>query len=156
MQLSLKHSIILLISFALPSMVLAQTNNVNGSHQNTKQMTQQCSANGIDYQQAVTLVLKLQTTVKQNNKKAVAQLIAYPLRINTFANNKISHRYIKNKTVFLTQYNSIITHELKKRILALTPEDIFCNYQGAMISNGDIWFRSDNNTELKIFSINSH
>lgn len=95
---------------------------------------QQCEANAINYQQAVIFVKKLEDAVKNNDKKTVAELGDYPVRINI----KKKSTYIKNKKEFIKSYNNIFTSEVKS--LLFRDKTIFCNYQGAATGYGTVWF----------------
>lgn len=112
-----------------------------------------CEHNGIDYTQAQIFVSKLKTSLVKNDKKAVANLMDYPLRVNHFSNQlRRSVTYtIKDKRNFLLQYDHLFQPQKIKNIVG--SKEIFCNYQGAMLANGFIWFNTENK-EAKIFVIN--
>lgn len=145
------QKIIFLLLVLSSSIAWAQSNLTDKA---ATQLEQQCSFNGVNYTATTDVVKKLQTAVKQGDKKEVAQLISFPLRINKLIKGKMVSLYVKDATSFINQYNTIITDNMKQRILMADPRDIFCNYQGAMISNGDVWFKqSKDNSSIKIFSM---
>lgn len=116
-----------------------------------------CGVNGIDYNKAVELVMQLQNAIKLDDPKKISSLIHYPLTVNKINKSpklKPTKLIIKNPTSFIKKYNLIITKEMKDKILAQNPQDIFCNYQGAMIASGAVWFNTDNKNK-GIFTINS-
>ena len=107
----------------------------------------QCEFNGINYAKASQFVTVFKSNINKNDKKAISELISYPLRVNT-APGKFY--LIKDKHEFVAKYNKLFNQET---IQALKNNDhIFCNYQGAMIGSG-IWFNTENQT-AKIFAIN--
>gem|GEM_PF-5804738 len=110
-------------------------------------VTQQCSANDINYDQAVTLVAKLQLAIKNNDKQVIAKMLGYPVRIN----QGTKHYVINNEKNFMKKYPIIFTDKVKHKIINADSADIFCNDQGAMIADGAVWF---NGNPLKIFSLN--
>lgn len=113
---------------------------------------QGCEFNGINYSQAKIFMSDLQQAVKENDATKVANLIEYPVRINTQTKSgKTIHYFIKTKEEFIQQYHSIFSGN--KKNLILNEKEIFCNYQGAMLGGGFVWFETNKNG-AKIFSIN--
>lgn len=136
---SIRKILVSLLFVCLPFQVLAAAT--------TSGITTQCQANGINYQDANMFVATLQKAITKNDKRTIADNIAYPLRINKMGKTS----YIKNKNEFLEKYTTIFTADINKSILASKPASVFCNYQGAMIANGKVWFHGK---PLKIFSMN--
>lgn len=85
----------------------------------------------------VTIFLDaLKKAVQQDNPKEVAKLISYPCRWNT----KKEHKVLKTEKDFLKYYKCIMQKSLKELIEKTQTGDLFVNYQGFMIGNGEIWF----------------
>jgi hypothetical protein len=115
------------------------------------QEQQSCELNGINYTQAKSLTQSLKAALKEDDIQTIANLISYPLRINTSANGKATHYFMKNKNEFIQKYNALFTESMKKSIL--DDNSLFCNYKGAMLGAGTVWFTTDD-AGTKIFSIN--
>ena len=64
--------------------------------------------------------------------------ICYPIAV-TIQNQEIK---IYNENEFLKNFNEIIDSEFRDRIQNLTPVNLFSNYQGAMLGNGEIWIQN--------------
>lgn len=103
----------------------------------------QCEDEGIDYNQAVMFVKQIQTAVKQSDARALSTKMEYPLRT--------PKGQIKSANEFIKRYSTIVTSDIKQRILKADPNDVFCNYQGGMVGDGIIWFIGE---PLKIITIN--
>lgn len=100
---------------------------------------------GIDDPLAFKKTLKqLQYWVTNNEKDSVANLIAYPL----------AHPRVKTKKAFLDSYDRLFSEKVKKALKEQKLSQIFRNYQGAMIGNGELWF-SGSKGVYKIFAINN-
>lgn len=121
------------------------------------EMARQCDVNGINYQNAVDFVKECQAAVKVDDAQKIADLVDYPLRVNFSANGekklKVDHKNIANKEQFIKNYNVIFTKEFKLKLLRQDPANIFCNYKGAMIVDGGLWF-SEKNKKMLIIALN--
>lgn len=114
--------------------------------------SEQCKFNGINYAKAQAFTSKLKSALKNDDSKAVSKLISYPLRVNINPSGKINYYLVKNKSEFLKKYHTIFTDDLKKAVI--DEKEIFCNYQGAMLVHGFIWFQTYYDGD-KIFVINT-
>jgi hypothetical protein len=85
-----------------------------------------------------TLVMALQQAVRNGDKSWLADHTRYPLRFNGRANISI-----RNKTSFVKNYPTIIGSKLRAAVLAQDPENVFENWQGMMVGEGNhnIWIR---------------
>lgn len=108
---------------------------------------EQCEYNDIDYEVATKFVSDLKLALNKNDKNTVANFISYPLRVNTAPRKYFQ---IKNKKEFVTKYNTLFSADIVKSIK--NDNNLFCNYQGAMIGAG-VWFKT-NDHKAKIFVIN--
>lgn len=109
-----------------------------------------CAENGINYQHATSLVSEIKTAVQADDKKALANLMDYPVRVNRDRKDGGNSK-IKNAAGFVKQYDKLFTVARKKAVL--DNKEIFCNYQGGMIAGGFLWFR-DGKDRAKVFVIN--
>ena len=91
----------------------------------------------------IKFIQQMQVWIAENNKEAIASSINYPL----------DNPKIKNKTEFLKNYDIYINNNVKKALREQDLQNIFRNYQGAMIGNGQVWFR-ETKLGYKIVAIN--
>jgi hypothetical protein len=112
-----------------------------------------CGFNGIDYAQSVKFVTQLKLALVNDNKLMMAKMGDYPIRLNYNNQSKISYAAIRNQQEFIKLYDKIFTIKMKNKILHSNSQNVFCNYKGAMIANGIIWFRT-NTTQTRFFAIN--
>jgi hypothetical protein len=66
----------------------------------------------------------------------VAALVIFPLRV--YHGRKATR--IQDAQVFVHDYPHIFTTEVTRAVLAQKPGDLFHNWQGSMIGNGQVWF----------------
>ena len=94
------------------------------------------SPDGLTDDQAAQFLAALQEAVKSDQPKAVAALVNFPLRVNT------GHQSMRVRTAdaFVHDYRHIFTEPVRKAVLAQAPGQLFRNWQGAMIGNGEVWF----------------
>jgi hypothetical protein len=102
-------------------------------------------------------IIKLQNIVRAGDKVGLAGMISYPLRINkgkmVGSHYTIVRTVVKTKQQFINNYGNIITEKVKSAILNQDPNDVFQNYQGAMLGSGDVWMNTYENGPL-IFVVN--
>ncbi|WP_308635863.1 hypothetical protein [Paenibacillus silvisoli] len=75
--------------------------------------------------------------IAKDDKVTVANHILYPLRVNEADG---SHLKIETRADLVKQYDAIFTEKVKKAIARQSADDLFVNYQGVMVGNGDLWF----------------
>lgn len=95
-------------------------------------------------------VKKLQEWVAQDKKEEIANVIRFPLNV------QISGRRIalRNKNDFLRRYSEVFNSRVKDAVLKQDSSNLFGNWQGAMIGNGEIWIHPGNDS-IKIITINN-
>ena len=91
----------------------------------------------------------LQKYVKEGKKSDVANLMVYPLRVNS----KGKFIEIKTKKDFIAKYDKIMTAQVKKALLAQKLDKVFINSKGVMIGNGDLWM-GQFGEQVGVFAIN--
>ncbi|MGN7760531.1 hypothetical protein [Paenibacillus sp. 22594] len=92
---------------------------------------------------------KLQKAVKDNKPAEVADLISYPMNLN-----KDNKQYvIYNKQEFIKKYDRIFTSLVRDILLAQKVDNLFMNYQGVMVGDGDLWMGVRNN-KLGVIAVN--
>ena len=93
-----------------------------------------------DASQVPKFVASLQKALAAEDKNAVAGLVSYPLMVSVGGEDL----EIENKAAFVSQYDRIITKEIKQNILAQPLNDIFVNKQGVMVgTDGKVWALPD-------------
>jgi hypothetical protein len=78
----------------------------------------------------------IKTAIETDNREWLANNISWPLVVSL----KRVKGWIENKNEFLKYYDQIVTAKVKTAVRKQKPEELFKNYQGVMIGNGDIWF----------------
>lgn len=107
---------------------------------------------GADFaQKSRAFLTELQNAVKAEDKAKVAAMIAYPLLV-IHGDRKTR---IKSKAEFLSQYATIFDAHVRQAIAQQSAKCLFGNYQGAMIGNGEVWFREQPDGTMKIVTVNS-
>ena len=79
----------------------------------------------------------LQAAVRSGKPAEVADLVVFPLRVNTPPKTG----FVKTRSEFVRRYAEIFTPAVRAAILRQRPTELFRNWQGLMIGNGEIWFR---------------
>jgi len=107
---------------------------------------------GADFaQKSRTFLSELQSAVKAEDKAKVAAMISYPLLV--IRGDRKTH--VKTKAEFLNQYAVIFDAHVRQAIAQQSSNCLFGNYQGAMIGDGEVWFREQQNGTMKIVTVNS-
>lgn len=86
-------------------------------------------------------VTKLKSSIKIDDRNALASLIDYPISVNIDGERK----RISNKSGLLKVYDQIFTSEYKKKILDAFSRNLFSRYNGVMLGSGEVWFDADGN-----------
>jgi len=93
---------------------------------------------GIDNPQAAKDFLEtIREAAKTDDKAAIATLVRYPF--TTYKMGEIQAQYDSSDEL-LADFDSVVTDGVWAEIEGARYEDIFVNYQGAMIGNGAVWF----------------
>lgn len=99
---------------------------------------------------------EMKKAVLNSDSLKVADLIKYPITIKI--NGKKTK--IKNNREFLKHYSRIIDAHIIETVRNQKYAELFANYQGVMIGNGEIWFSGVcldpkcKNTVVKIIAVN--
>ena len=102
-------------------------------------------------------VKHFKSSIIKNEKDWIANHVKYPLY--TTLNNEKAIK-IKNKQQLLDHFDQVFHKTFKEKILNFCSCNLFCNYHGVMLGNGEIWiYQKPNSTEKKydyyIISINN-
>jgi|HigsolmetaAR201D_1030396.scaffolds.fasta_scaffold00149_24 hypothetical protein len=95
---------------------------------------------------------KLQKAVQADDRQAVASMVEYPFAAHV--NGKAVK--IRDAKHFVDDYTKIITPKVKEAILGQRYADLFANWQGVMIGDGEVWFSGiDDKNTVRIIAINN-
>ncbi|WP_052676052.1 stalk domain-containing protein [Paenibacillus sp. IHBB 10380] len=96
---------------------------------------------GIEYpQEFEAFFSKVQKRVADGDKAGVADLVHYPLNVNSNGKTAV----IKTKQQFINEYDQIMTDKVQKALKNQEVQNTFVNYQGVMVGDGEIWFNVSN------------
>ena len=91
----------------------------------------------------------LQKALSNDDIETLANMISFPLR------QPIG---IKTKEDFIQNYEKIFTAEVKEVVQKQKFKDLFCNYQGVMIGDGEVWMSAlaygQDEVTIKITTVN--
>jgi hypothetical protein len=92
---------------------------------------------------------QLKLASKTNDAKKIADSIIYPLTV------KVEGKPVtlKNSSEFLNQFKKIWTKDVSSALAGQEVSKLFCNYQGVMIGNGQIWIKKIK-TQIGVGAIN--
>lgn len=107
---------------------------------------------GIDDPKIVNdFVASVKKALQNKDKAALAAMCTFPLRVNTGS----KHSEIADVAAFEKQFDKIFSAKAITTILSQPNSDLFANYQGLMLGNGEAWAQYYADTKmLKIFSVN--
>jgi len=94
---------------------------------------------------------QLKQAVASGDKKAVASLVAYPLRTKLAGVN----RTVQSSARFIAMYDAIMTDKVRAAVEKQTYATLFANAEGVSIGDGAIWFSAiDTQDTIRIIAIN--
>jgi hypothetical protein len=92
-------------------------------------------AQGISPQRSEPFARALQAALQQPDPARVADLVAYPLRVNTPGQPP---RQL-GRAALLQQFDQVFTPAVVQQVLQQDPAALFQNYQGLMFGSGAVW-----------------
>lgn len=95
----------------------------------------------------------LRKDVAKGDKMATASLFSYPMAI-AFPPKK-KPVVISNKADMVKNFDRIFNPQAKKALQKTKAAELFCNSQGVMIGNGEIWFEPGEKGGVHIKTVNS-
>lgn len=141
-------------NYKLTDEVEQYRDNITQSQETTQSDTNPYSVAGIeDVKEFEDTFHLLQGFVSNDEKEKLAEYVAYPINVSINGTKTA----IKNETEFVKNYDKILTEEVKKVFLSQMLDNIFVNYQGVMIGNGEIWINQIVGTKhlYSIYAINN-
>lgn len=103
-----------------------------------------------------TFFASLKQAVEKRDAAAVAAMVSYPITVNPRTKATIT---IRTPQSFIARYDKIITPHIGEVITKQKYENLFVNYQGAMLGSGEIWIagickdKACKQSEIKIRTI---
>ena len=91
---------------------------------------------------------KFKEAVVNKDRNTVASMILYPTK--AILKNKAV--IINNEKGFLELYDDIFDKDLNSKIANADTHNMFANYQGVMLGDGEVWFGSDGNN-IKVIAV---
>jgi len=91
-------------------------------------------------------VYRFWLAIKQNNMKAIASQIEYPIE---YTINEQKKKCL-SAAEFMADYDVVITKKFREEIIKATPHNMFSNDQGIMLGDGEVWF----NHSGKVIALN--
>ena len=147
-----KAFLLITLSFLL-STITAHENKTHSQEpaQSTNSGKKACEADGFGNEKLNIFETSLKNAVKKNDIKAIANMVDYPVKVNT---NNLQSIWIYNKAKFIKNYRKIFSDKMIKNILDETrnPEEQSCSWRG--VGFADLWLHNDKNNKIKIFAIN--
>ena len=118
----------------------------------TTSQSQDFATAGTTKAAAHSFLQDLQQSVASGNKREVAELMHFPLRINRNGHTSL----IMSQGAFIRQYERVITPHVRQVILHQQPKDLFVNSQGVMLGSGEVWVHPEDSSieSLKIIVFN--
>jgi hypothetical protein len=80
---------------------------------------------------------RLQAAVRRNDRDALIALVSFPLRVN-FAGGARTYR---DAASLGRDFDRVFTPKVKRAVLAQRPDRLFVRDLGAMVGDGELWFR---------------
>lgn len=90
---------------------------------------------GVEYEQVRSFLEALQAGIRTDDAAAVAALVEYPLRVNYGSKQT---RWLNGEQV-IQGFSDIFTPDIKQAVLNQRFEDLFANWRGVKIGNGELW-----------------
>lgn len=101
---------------------------------------------------------QVKTSILNGDKKWIANHISYPIKTNIYKNKAIT---ITTKNQLIENFDLIFHQAYKDTIQSLCVCNMFSNYEGVMLGNGQIWIynkpnSSKENSNFRIIAINNY
>lgn len=102
-------------------------------------------------------MLQVKNAILKGDKNWIANHTKYPIKVKL---SQIKLDIIKTKQQLIENFDQIFSPEYKEKLTPLRTYNLFNNYQGVMLGNGQIWMNNtpkstDNNPEYQIITINN-
>jgi hypothetical protein len=102
-------------------------------------------------QAAKAFIAQMNTAATNDDRQAIAELLHYPFTTYEAGNPIKTYRA---PAELLADFEQVVTPTVLTAMAQATYDDLFANYKGAMIGNGEVWF-GQFDEGIKILAINS-
>ena len=109
------------------------------------------STAGTTEEAAARFLATLQDAVRTNDRAKLATMFRYPARVWDGKRTIV----VRSRDEFLARAASVFDADLRRSILAATPDGLWANWQGVMFDSGRVWFGAAENGTLRIITINA-
>ena len=115
------------------------------------------NAAGLNDQEVETFFLSFREAVSTGDKKKVASLISYPIKVSISPGRT---RTIRNRVDFVKAYDRIFDDEFRQLIVKTETKDLWARSTGVATPRGEIWFsgigmkESPDKYTIKIIALN--
>ncbi|MEK7431960.1 MAG: hypothetical protein AABZ74_02415, partial [Cyanobacteriota bacterium] len=86
---------------------------------------------------------KVKKSIIEDDKEWISNHISYPIKTKIDTKKTI---IIKSKKELINNFNKIFNKEFKEQIKSFCSCNLFHNYQGVMLGNGQIWIENKPNS----------
>jgi hypothetical protein len=83
-----------------------------------------------------TVFRQLKEAVSANDRRAVASLFVYPLRVNR---TPTRHFFVETRAELLRRYDAILTPNVRRAIMIQSPDSLSYSWRGLMVGRGTVW-----------------
>ncbi|SFG13721.1 hypothetical protein SAMN05660649_00828 [Desulfotomaculum arcticum] len=92
----------------------------------------------------------VQSLINSDDREEVVKYFSYPVTLQIH-NQQVT---IKNAEEMLKQYDTVFTLNVKKAVAEQKVDNLFVNYMGVMVGNGQLWFGVGEGEKYFILSVN--
>ena len=89
----------------------------------------------------VEFMQKVKNAIAESNKEWLANYISYPLKTTLNGQEEI---IVENRQQFIDNFEQIFFPAYKEQIEKHSVNNLFSNWQGTMLGNGEIWISENN------------
>ena len=134
-------------SLMVSLLILASALVLSPNHFARERIAPQSNADHIEVR---IFLAALKKAVAADDRNKVASMFLYPIVIDIRNRGML----FRTPASLLASYDLIFTPHLKKIIAEAKADDLFRNYKGVMINDGEVWFEKINGRGCKIITIN--
>jgi len=131
--MKIRTGLALLIVHIAVLLLPARIATAQGNH---PEMDKSISDNIGDPAKFQAVLTGLKQAVSKHDAAAVADLVSYPITINPRTKTALP---VRTSQIFISHYDQIVTPHIADVIQKQKYEDLFVNYQGAMLGSGEVW-----------------
>ena len=92
---------------------------------------------GLDVAQTKAFFNEIKRTVVSGDKRAVSGMIAYPTTVDLPG---VKNKKVRTRAEFEANFEAIINQKVVKAVQDQAYANLFVNWRGVMIGNGEVWF----------------